>query len=104
MNIILYNHAKNIKSESNFEMQSLQIKENQNNEIPFAENCWLVLNIWWTVYNTYYQLTMHVREIYNINDPQNIVATVPEFTQSRSELFFLIIFALIWGESTIEED
>lgn len=37
MNIILYNHAKNIKSESNFEMQSLQIKENQNNEIPFAE-------------------------------------------------------------------
>lgn len=37
MNIILYNHAKNIKSESNFEMQSLEIKENQNNEIPFAE-------------------------------------------------------------------
>lgn len=56
------------------------------------------------MYNTYYQLTMHVREIYNINDPQKIVATVPEFTQSRSELFFLIIFALIWGESTIEED
>lgn len=37
MNIILYNHAKNIKSESNFEMQSMEIKENQNNEIPFAE-------------------------------------------------------------------
>lgn len=77
MNIILYNHAKNIKSESNFEMQSLQIKENQNNEIPFAENCWLVLNIWWTVYNTYYQLTMHVREIYNINDPQKICSDCP---------------------------
>lgn len=77
MNIILYNHAKNIKSESNFEMQSMEIKENQNNEIPFAENCWLVLNIWWTVYNTYYQLTMHVREIYNINDPQNICSDCP---------------------------
>lgn len=104
MNIILYNHAKNIKSESNFEMQSLQIKENQNNEIPFAENCWLVLNIWWTVYNTYYQLTMHVREIYNINDPQKICSDCPWIYPIQIWVVFPDYLCVDLGESTIEED
>lgn len=104
MNIILYNHAKNIKSESNFEMQSLEIKENQNNEIPFAENCWLVLNIWWTVYNTYYQLTMHVREIYNINDPQKICSDCPWIYPIPIWVVFSDYLCVDLGESTIEED
>lgn len=34
---------------------------------------------------------------------KKFVATVPEFPQSKSELFFLIIFALIWGKVPLKK-
>lgn len=94
---------KNIKSQSNFEMQSFEIKENQNNEIPFTE---LLAGFEYLMAHVQYLLSVNhacSRDLRHKRSEKS-VATVPDFIQSQSGLFFLIIFALIWGKSTTEED
>lgn len=84
-------------------MQSFEIKENQKQGNPICRIAG------WFEYLIdivqYLESVNHAcsRDLQHKRSEKS-VATNPDFTQSQSELFFLIIFALIWWKSTIEED